>query len=174
MEKISVLFVCMGNICRSPTAHGVFRHLVEQAGLSSEIFIDSAGTYAYYQGEPPDQRAQDVARRHGIDMSDLAARKVVAEDFENFDYILAMDTENYQDLKKRCPEQYQAKVEYFLDYAPDVKEREVPDPYYGGKQGFERVFNLVEVASEGLLTRIKKSFHFRCPTEYDRQQAQRS
>lgn len=155
-EKIRVLFVCMGNICRSPTAHGVFRHLVTERRLHDRIEIDSAGTHAYHSGEPPDRRAQSTATQRGIDLSDLRARAVNALDFEKFDYILAMDRENYSSLVSQCPEHAKAKLHLFLSYAPQLNRQEVPDPYYGGVKGFESVFDMVEHAARGLLDDIEK------------------
>lgn len=154
MNQISVLFVCMGNICRSPTAQGVFRALVEGEGLEQRIQTDSAGTIAYHVGEPPDRRARETADKRGIDLNDLRARKVVAEDFERFDYVLAMDEDNYRDLLEICPPGMEERLHLFMDFAPQLAEKEVPDPYYGGVAGFDRVFNLVEDASRGLLDHI--------------------
>jgi protein-tyrosine phosphatase len=145
----------MGNICRSPTAHGVFRKLVHEAGLAERIGIDSAGTHAYHVGEPPDRRARAAAQRRGIDLSDLRARKAVAQDFAQFDYVLAMDQDNYFELLGICPEEHKGKVLLFMDFAPHMRTREVPDPYYGGATGFERVFDLVEAAAQGLLDEIR-------------------
>lgn len=155
---VKVLFVCMGNICRSPTAHGVFRELVRQEGLEDAIQIDSAGTHAYHVGNPPDQRAQATARNRGIDLSDLRARQVNPEDFERFDYVLAMDEENLAILRELCPPGREERLRLFLDFAPQRPEREVPDPYYGGPQGFEHVFDLVEEAARGLLEDIRQRF----------------
>ncbi len=148
----------MGNICRSPTAHGVFRNLVQSEGLSDRIDIDSAGTHAYHVGEPPDGRAQQTAIGRGVDLSDLRARKAVKADFEHYDYILAMDQDNYHSLSALCPDGMQRKIGLFLDYAPGLNTREVPDPYYGGPQGFENVFDLVESASAGLLDDIVRRY----------------
>lgn len=156
MKKVSVLFVCLGNICRSPTAEGVFRHLLRQEGLDGHILTDSAGTHAYHIGEPPDRRAQETARQRGIDLSDLRGRKALADDFEKFDYILAMDSENYENLSRLCPPEQRDKLHLFLDFAPHLEETEVPDPYYGGAKGFDRVFDMVEQASQGLLEDIRK------------------
>jgi len=153
---VKVLFVCMGNICRSPTAHGVFRALVEREGLSDVIDIDSAGTHAYHVGNPPDRRAQATAQERGIDLSDLVARRVTSEDFHLFDYVVAMDQDNYMSLSEICPEQHIDKIQLFMDFASQMRTREVPDPYYGGPSGFERVFDLVEAASEGLLMEIRQ------------------
>ncbi len=153
--RVAVLFVCMGNICRSPTAHGVFRKLVHEQGLAELIAIDSAGTHGYHVGKPPDRRAQETARRRGIDLGDLRARKVAAEDFLSYDYVLAMDQDNYFALLEICPTGMRDKLQLFMDYAPDMRTREVPDPYYGGPTGFERVFDLVEAAAQGLLDEIR-------------------
>ncbi|BAN69059.1 protein-tyrosine phosphatase [endosymbiont of unidentified scaly snail isolate Monju] len=153
---VKVLFVCMGNICRSPTAHGVFRELVRREGLEDRIVIDSAGTHAYHVGNPPDRRAQATAVTRGIELSDLRARQVEDRDFEHFDYILAMDEDNLAILRSQCPPQHAHKVRLFLEFAPQRHEREVPDPYYGGVQGFEYVFDLVEEAAEGLLAHVRE------------------
>ena len=158
MNKINVLFVCMGNICRSPTAEGVFRHLVAQHDLQNRIITDSAGTHAYHVGEAPDRRAQATAQNRGIDLSDLRARRVIAKDFEKFEYVLAMDRDNYANLDALCPAKMKERLFMFLDFAPAVNTREVPDPYYGGPQGFEVVFDLVEQASLGLLQDIKAKY----------------
>ena len=152
---VKVLFVCMGNICRSPTAHGVFRALVEKEGLTERIDIDSAGTHAYHVGNPPDRRAQATAQERGIDLSDLVARRVAPEDFEVFDYVLAMDQDNYLSLAEICPDHHVDKIHMFMDFADRMRTREVPDPYYGGPAGFDRVFDLVEAASLGLLQEIR-------------------
>ncbi|MGZ5006767.1 MAG: low molecular weight protein-tyrosine-phosphatase [Methylobacter sp.] len=156
-EKIKVLFVCMGNICRSPTAEGVFTKLVKDHQLEARFSIDSAGTHAYHVGNAPDLRSQSAARERGIDLSDLRARQVIHGDFEDFDYVLAMDDENYSILVSACPEQHKSKIKYFLDYAPHLKERQVPDPYYGGAYGFERVLDMVEEASAGFLNALRES-----------------
>lgn len=155
-SKVRVLFVCMGNICRSPTAHGVFRHLVEQQGLRDRIEIDSAGTHAYHLGEAPDPRAQETARRRGVDLSDLRARAAGAGDMSRFDLVLAMDEDNYRGLHHLCPPGLEAKIGLVMDYAPEMRVREVPDPYYGGANGFERVFDLLEAAAQGLLDHIRR------------------
>ncbi|MFI3120750.1 MAG: low molecular weight protein-tyrosine-phosphatase [Methylococcaceae bacterium] len=157
MKKIKVLFVCMGNICRSPTAEGVFTKLVKDHRLDAHFIIDSAGTHAYHIGNEPDHRSQAAALERGIDLSTLRARKVINGDFEDFDFLLAMDDDNYSILVDACPEQYQAKIKYFLDYAPHLKERQVPDPYYGGQYGFERVLDMIEEASTGFLKALQAS-----------------
>lgn len=157
-QKIKILFVCMGNICRSPTAEGVFRHLVQQAQLQDRITTDSAGTHAYHVGEQPDPRARATAQQRGVDLSDIRARRVTAEDFERFDYVLAMDQDNYDILAELCPVELMSRLYLFLQFAPDLSHREVPDPYYGGSKGFERVFDMVELAAEGLLEDILQRY----------------
>lgn len=151
-----VLFVCMGNICRSPTAEGVFRHLVEQQGLAGRIMVDSAGTHDYHAGDAPDPRSQAAAARRGYDLSGLRARQVVPDDFSAYHYILAMDKANLRLLQQRCPENCRDRLKLFLEFADDGALREVPDPYYGGAQGFEEVLDLVEHAAQGLLRDIIK------------------
>ena len=151
----SVLFVCMGNICRSPTAEGVFRHHAEQAGVADQIRIDSAGTHAYHVGEPADRRARAAAERRGISLDGIAARRVSGEDFERFDFILAMDEDNLARLEAEAPDEHSHKLRLFLEFA-DVSETEVPDPYYGGAAGFERVLDLIEDASRGLLETLRR------------------
>lgn len=155
MKKISVLMVCMGNICRSPMAHGYFEQLVRQSGLSEHISVDSAGTHAYHVGNPPDPRAQQTARGRGVDLSSQRARQAMREDFQRFDYVLAMDKDNYRLLAEICPEGQEHKLRLFLEFAPHLSEREVPDPYYGGASGFEQVFDMVEAAAAGLLEDIR-------------------
>lgn len=140
----------MGNICRSPTAEGVFRHHVNEAGLADRIDVDSAGTHAYHIGESPDRRAKAAAERRGISLAEIRARRVTNDDFEIFDYIIAMDEDNQERLLERVPDEHRSKVQLFLSYA-SVSETEVPDPYYGGAAGFERVLDLIEAASRGLL-----------------------
>jgi len=156
MSKIRILFVCLGNICRSPMAEGAFRHLVEERGAADGFEIDSAGTGAWHVGEPPDARAASTALLRGVDISGLSARKVTAQDFERFDYILAMDMENHMNLMRMAPAAHKRKVKLFLEYAPDQPEQEVPDPYYGGQNGFEHVLDLVESASHGLLAQLER------------------
>lgn len=157
-RKVRVLFCCMGNICRSPTAHGVFQHIINAENLEHLVEIDSAGTHAYHVGEQPDRRAQNTAEKRGIDLTFITARRVSETDFEYFDYILAMDRDNYSNLTHDCPSEYADKIKLFLDYAPEHPLDEVPDPYYGGIKGFENVFDMVEVASQGLLNDIKSRF----------------
>ncbi|HDY85106.1 hypothetical protein LCGC14_0524070 [marine sediment metagenome] len=154
MKPIKVLFVCMGNICRSPTAEGVFNKVIADMGTTDRFVVDSAGTHAYHVGEPSDPRSQQMARSRGIDLSNIRARKVMQSDFEHFDYILAMDTDNYNILIDACPSDYLHKVKLFLEYAADRKEQDVPDPYYGGQNGFTHVFDLVEDASNGFYNTV--------------------
>jgi protein-tyrosine phosphatase len=146
----------MGNICRSPTAQGVFEKLVAEMQLSDVVLIDSAGTHAYHVGEPPDSRANAAAQRRGIDLSGQKARRVREDDFEAYDYVLAMDRSNYEDLASLCLPEHRSKLHLFLDFAPEMAMRDVPDPYYGGDTGFERVLDLIEAASGGLLARIRQ------------------
>ncbi|MDH5425446.1 MAG: low molecular weight phosphotyrosine protein phosphatase [Gammaproteobacteria bacterium] len=154
---VKVLFVCMGNICRSPTAEGVFRNLAIKMNID-HLLIDSAGTHAYHIGEPPDKRSISTAKSRNIDMSQQRARHIDSSDFVEFDHILAMDESNRRDLLQICPEHLQNKVELFMNYSVNFNETEVPDPYYGGASGFDHVFDLVEDASKGLLeTLIKHS-----------------
>ncbi len=152
-----VLFVCLGNICRSPTAHGVFQALVDNCCLESCIGVDSCGTGNWHVGEPADQRAIAEAARRGYDLSPLRARQVCADDFAQFDYILAMDHMNLQELKSMCPADYRGHLGLFLTFASGVDLEEVPDPYYGGADGFSHVLDLVEAAGEGLLQEIRRA-----------------
>jgi protein-tyrosine phosphatase len=154
--QISVLFVCMGNICRSPTAEGVFRHLVAEAGLAERIIVDSAGTHAYHVGEPPDRRAAAAAERRGVALEGIRARRVSDEDFDRFHHIIAMDEDNLARLRDQAPVEHHGKLRLFLEFSSSA-EREVPDPYYGGATGFERVLDLVEDASRGLLETLAKT-----------------
>lgn len=149
-----VLFVCLGNICRSPTAEAVFRQLVARADTRLAIEIDSAGIGDWHIGEPPDRRAQAAARRRGVDMSTIRARQFVHEDFALFDLILAMDRQNLAELRRRAPAQYRERVRLFLEFAPELETHDVPDPYYGGEAGFEQVLDLTEQAARGLLAHL--------------------
>ena len=153
--RISVLFVCLGNICRSPTAEGVFRKLVDDAGLAELIHIDSAGTHAFHVAEPPDRRAQAAALRRGVELSGIRARRVSEADYERFDLILAMDEDNLAVLQERAGKEGVSSLRLFLDFSESSLESEVPDPYYGGTAGFERVLDIVEAAAEGLLRHIR-------------------
>ena len=154
--RASVLFVCMGNICRSPTAESVFREHAQRAGLIDELRIDSAGIGDWHVGQAPDNRAITHARRRGYDLAKLRARQVTRGDFARFDFILAMDLRNLRDLKALCPPDYNGRLGLFLDFAPHLGLREVPDPYYGAADGFETVLELTERASEGLLAHIRR------------------
>jgi len=155
---VKVLFVCMGNICRSPTAEVVFRHYVERAGLSEKIVIDSAGTHDYHIGSSVDSRTQKAAQQRGYDMSDLRGRQVEAADFSSFDYVLAMDHGNLAILQNLAPKNGNTHPKLFLEYARYHAELEVPDPYYGGADGFERVLDMVEDAAQGLLQEIQQKY----------------
>lgn len=152
MSAPSILFVCLGNICRSPSAEGVFIKKAMAAGV--RVKVDSAGTAGYHTDAAPDKRSQEVAKTRGYDLSKLKCRKVNETDFEEYDYIIAMDNKNEADLKKKCPEEYAHKISLFLSYADSTFD-EVPDPYYSGQKGFELVLDLIEQASDGLLTHIK-------------------
>ncbi|MDQ2068253.1 low molecular weight protein-tyrosine-phosphatase [Natronospira bacteriovora] len=151
-----ILFVCMGNICRSPTAEGVFRYLIEQKSAGPVVEFDSAGTHGYHIGRPADERAVAAAARRGISLAGIRARQVEIEDFERFDLILAADESNLADLERLRPRASRARLRLLLDYAEgDI--REVPDPYYGGDKGFEQVLDLVEAACEGLIRSLSQS-----------------
>lgn len=155
---LKVLFVCLGNICRSPTAHGVFEAMVESRGLSDQVSIDSCGTGGWHVGESPDKRATAHARRRGYELSHLRARQIQPRDFYEFDYILAMDEANLRELDLICPSDAKVIPQLFLSFGDPATckgETEVPDPYYGGEQGFEHVLDLVESACEGLLEDIQ-------------------
>ncbi len=156
MEQIKVLFVCMGNICRSPTAEAVFNKVIMDMNATDRFIVDSAGTHAYHVGEPSDSRSQQVARSRGVDLSMIRARKVSPSDFDDFDHILAMDSDNYQLLLSASSNEHHHKIALFLDYAIEADEQNVPDPYYGGPNGFEHVFDLVEDASKGFYRTIIK------------------
>lgn len=153
---VKVLFVCMGNICRSPTAEGVFRRALQAHGLGEIVFVDSAGTHDYHVGACPDARATAAALRRGIDLSSLSARQVNVQDFEHFDYVLAMDSENLAHLEAICPPHLSHKLRRFLEFAEHLSDQDVPDPYYGGAAGFELVLDLVEAASTGLIRELKQ------------------
>lgn len=151
---VRVLFVCMGNICRSPVAAAVFRDLVRRRGLSDRIGVDSAGTYGFHIGDPADERAVESAQRRGVDLSTHRARRICEDDFREFDYILAMDRENYDDLLAVSPSGSENRVCLLLQFAPHLGADEVPDPYYGGPSGFEHVLDMVQEASVSLLNHI--------------------
>jgi protein-tyrosine phosphatase len=153
---MKILFVCLGNICRSPSAEAVFRAIATREAPELLIEVDSAGTAGYHIGDAPDSRSQAAARRRGYDMAPLRARVVEPADYERFDLLLAMDENNYTVLRQRAPATYRDRVRLFLDFAPDCGMNEVPDPYYGGPSGFEHVLDLVEEASRGLLMHLRE------------------
>jgi protein-tyrosine phosphatase len=150
-----ILFVCLGNICRSPTAEIVFREIVTREAPDLPIEVDSAGTAAYHIGAPPDSRTRQAALRRGYDMSALRARVVEPQDFGRFDLILAMDRQNYDTLRQHAPATVHERIRLFLEFAPESDTAEVPDPYYGGPNGFEEVLDLVEAAARGLLDHVR-------------------
>lgn len=151
---IRVLFVCMGNICRSPMAQGVLEHRLYEEQLDDRVAVDSAGTHHYHTGEPPDRRGVSAARARGIDIGQQRARPVRDDDFMNFDLILAMDSENERKLRAVCPPFYADRVRLVMEYAPELREREVPDPYYVGGEGFEKVLDMLELCMEGLMDEL--------------------
>jgi protein-tyrosine phosphatase len=153
---IKVLFVCLGNICRSPMAEGVLRKLVEDADLAGRVQVASAGTGGWHVGDPPDRRAQAAAKKRGVDIARQRARQVEAADFERFDYVLAMDAANYEDLLDIAPGA-ESRVYLFLDFAPALGRGDVPDPYYGGDQGFEAALDMIEAAARGFLAHLKSN-----------------
>lgn len=155
MSVHRILFVCMGNICRSPTAEAVFREHVRRHAPELQFEIDSAGTHDYHVGEPPDPRALRAAARRGLDLSGLRARQVEPGDFERYDLILAMDRQNYEALRAVSPPRRRARIRLLLEFAADPGRAEVPDPYYGGAAGFDEVLDLVEEAAAGLLAEIR-------------------
>ena len=155
MTTFSVLFVCMGNICRSPTAHGVFRHKVKAIGLDSWVLVDSAGTHNYHPNSPPDQRSQEHALSRGYTLSDLRARQIKAADFAHQDLILVMDWDNLKLVQERCPPEHLYKVRRLTEFSQRFDSPVVPDPYYGGAKGFDEVLDLVEDACDGLLRQLQ-------------------
>lgn len=155
MHKLAILFVCTGNICRSPTAEGVMSHVVQKAGLSQEIQVDSAGTIDFHSGEAPDPRAVIHAQKKGYDLSSLCARQIQSEDFDVFDLILAMDCSHLAVLHRLCPDDSRHKVHLFLEYAGITNPSEVPDPYYGDAADFDHALSLVEAGCEALLAKVQ-------------------
>ena len=156
-KQVKVLFVCLGNICRSPTAHGVFQSLVDDEGLGKQILVDSAGTHSYHVGNPPDLRSQAAAHGQGVDLSKLSARQFISADFLTFDFLLAMDQSNYSNMQLVQPKAPHAKLAMMLEYSDKYSQLEVPDPYYGD-DGFELVFDMIADASAGLLSVIRKQY----------------
>jgi len=152
-----VLFVCMGNICRSPTAEGVFRKLLAERAPELDVDIDSAGTHGFHDGAPPDPRACRAAERRGVDLRQLRARRVTERDFEEFELVLAMDEQNREFLLEVCPAEYRHRIRLLLEFAPHLERLDVPDPYYGGSTGFEHVLDLVEEAAAGLLEHLRNT-----------------
>jgi len=155
MKPYNVLFVCMGNICRSPTAHGVFQRRVEALGWDAWVTVDSAGTHNYHPNSPPDERSQAHAASRGYDLSDLRARRITDADFEAYDLILAMDRDNLALLQDSCPPQYQGKLRRLTEFCQIHVADVVPDPYYSGSNGFEQVLDLVEDACDGLVLHLQ-------------------
>lgn len=155
-EGFGLLFVCMGNICRSPTAEAVFRKVWQDRAPDLQLRLDSAGTHAYHVGEPPDPRAQRAAQRRGVDLSGQRARRVIVQDFERFDLLLGMDELNVQLLRELAPAEHYERIKLMLEFAPHLGRTDVPDPYYGGSNGFEHVLDLVEEASIGLLEHVRE------------------
>lgn len=149
-----ILFFCMGNICRSPTAEGVMRAKLAAAGL--DIEVDSAGTHGYHIGAPPDARSQEHALKRGYDLSTLRARKLLPQDFERFDLVLAMDADNLAHAQRLCPPSQRHRLKLLMSYAPQAGNPHVPDPYYGGAAGFDEVLDLVEAACDGLVASLRK------------------
>ena len=156
MATYSILFVCMGNICRSPTAHGVFRQKVNQHDLTGTVAVDSAGTHDFHPNCPPDERSQAHAAKRGYDLSDLKARQIQRADFETFDLIAVMDMDNLAQERDDCPTEYRHKVRRLTEFCLQFDSPVVPDPYYGGAQGFEHVLDLVEDACDGLIQHIRQ------------------
>jgi len=154
--QISVLFVCTGNICRSPTAEAVFQKLVQQAGFEKQILIESAGTISFHTGEPPNPRTQESARKRGIDLSNLRARQINAQDFDTADFLIALDRSHLEAMQEQAPEDCTATICLLTDYAPQSDIKDVPDPYCGGPGGFEEVLDIIEDAATGLLQEIRK------------------
>ena len=155
---VKVLFVCMGNICRSPTAQGVFERLIAAEGLAHAVTTDSAGTAAYHVGHPPDGRAAAAAAKRGVDLAGYRARQVAVRDFHDFHLVLAMDRDNFAAMERIVPAGRESRLRMFLEFAPDFSADDVPDPYYGGADGFERVLDMIEAGSRGVLAHIRSEF----------------
>ena len=157
--SISVLFVCLGNICRSPTAHAVFEHKIKAQGLDQYVVIDSAGTGDWHVGDLPDRRTREAAARYGYAMDHLRGRQVSGDDFTRFDYIFAMDKSNLSDLQALCPDSYKGTLALFLPFCGATLMDEVPDPYYGGEAGFEKVLSVIERSSDKLVDMMKQKIN---------------
>lgn len=153
--RVRVLMVCMGNICRSPTAEAVLRHKLRERGLAAAVEVDSAGTHGWHEGAPADERSQRHARKRGYDLTGLRSRPVSEQDFEQFDLLLAMDWENLAHLEDACPPQHRRKLQRLMAFAPQALHPEVPDPYYGGPHAFDRVLDLVEAGCDGLIEHLQ-------------------
>lgn len=153
-QPVKVLFVCMGNICRSPTAHGIFQQLVDEQGLGDSIQVDSAGTHSYHIGNPPDSRSQATARERGVDLSGLRARRFVSDDFQEFDYVIGMDQDNVAYMQSKRPDDAGSEAQLMLRYSNQYTRPDVPDPYFGN-DGFDLVFDMIDDASRGLLRHIR-------------------
>ena len=156
-KQVKVLFVCMGNICRSPTAHGVFQALVDDQGLGGQILVDSAGTHSYHIGSPPDPRSQATAQSRGIDMSGLRARQFESSDYLEFEFLIAMDHSNRSNMAALNPGDGKAQLALMLEYSEFYQQSEVPDPYFGDG-GFDQVFDMIDDASKGLLKHIRRQY----------------
>ena len=154
LNKVAICFVCMGNICRSPSAEGVFRHKAKLAGIEEKLFIASAGTHGYHLGSTPDKRSSSTALSRGYDLSSIRSQRIEQKHFMVFDYLLPMDKENFSYLKALKPVDAKATLKLFMEYSKKYEEKEVPDPYYGGNKGFERVLDMIEDAADGLLEHI--------------------
>jgi protein-tyrosine phosphatase len=157
-DKVKVLFICMGNICRSPSAEAVFHHMVETSALKDYIEVASAGTHNYHVGDRADHRSHQAASDRGFDLSKHRAQHFKKEHFDYYDYLLVMDDNNYEHVMRMCPKGHEEKVHYFMDFAPQLGVKEVPDPYYGGADGFDHVLDLIEAASAGLMSEIRDRY----------------
>lgn len=155
LDMIRVLFVCMGNICRSPMAQGVLEHRLYEEQLQDRVQVDSAGTHHYHTGEPPDRRGVTAAARRGVGIGHQRARPVRDDDFLEFDLILTMDSDNERSLRAACPPAYGDRLMLVTDFAPELREREIPDPYYVGDEGFEKVLDMLELCMEGLMDELR-------------------
>lgn len=158
-DQISVLFVCTGNICRSPTAEGIFRQLVEEADLTHKVRVDSAGMIAFHTGESLDPRSQEAAQNRGFDLSDIRARQINNQDYHEFDHLIALDRSHLDQMLDQAPENSAAQIRLLMDFAPNLDIEDVPDPYYEGSDGFENVLDLITSASAGLLLKLREELN---------------